>query len=101
MRKLLIQMSGCPGSGKSTIACAIGEKLPAVVLDHDVLKSALLENGVETEKAGGVSYGSLRAMAGSILRQGFSVVRSSVLLRSDFERRNRVGAAQRSRVSLH
>ena len=74
MPEFLIQMSGCPGSGKSTIARAIGRRIGAIVLDHDVLKSALLENGVETQKAGGVSYGSLRAMAGSILDQGFSVI---------------------------
>jgi len=74
MPEFLIQMSGCPGSGKSTIARAIGRRIGAIVLDHDVLKSALLKNGVETQKAGGASYGSLRALAGSILEQGFSVI---------------------------
>ena len=43
---LLVQMSGAPGAGKSTVAHAIGRRTGAVVLDHDVTKSALLEAGL-------------------------------------------------------
>jgi predicted kinase len=42
-RRMLIQMSGAPGSGKSTIARLLAQPLgQAVVVDHDVSKSALL-----------------------------------------------------------
>ena len=40
--QFLLQMSGVPGSGKSTIARAVGAHFSAVVLDHDDTKSALL-----------------------------------------------------------
>lgn len=38
-----LQMSGVPGSGKSTLTKAIQEKLNVVIVDHDVTKTALLE----------------------------------------------------------
>lgn len=74
---LLIQMSGCPGAGKSTVAREIGRRTGAVVLDHDILKSALLEDGVPWELAGRSSYQASRALAKSLLGQGLSVVLDS------------------------
>ena len=40
---MLIMMAGLPGSGKSTIACHLAERLPsiAVILDKDVIRAAL------------------------------------------------------------
>ena len=46
MNQVFIQMSGAPGSGKTTIANAISERIKAVIIDHDVTKSALLNAGV-------------------------------------------------------
>jgi predicted kinase len=34
-------MSGFPGSGKSTLAKQIAKRTNAVIIDHDVVKSAL------------------------------------------------------------
>lgn len=42
----LIQMSGIPGAGKSTIARSLGDRLHALVIDHDVLKSGLMSAGM-------------------------------------------------------
>jgi predicted kinase len=74
---LLIQMSGCPGAGKSTIARAIGRRTGAAVLDQDVIKSALLENGVPFDVAGKAAYETSHALARSLLGQGFSVILDS------------------------
>lgn len=74
---LLIQMSGCPGAGKSTVARAIGRPTGAVILDHDVLKSALLESGVGFDSAGKSSYQTAHALARSFLGQGLSVILDS------------------------
>jgi len=38
-----LQMSGFPGSGKSTLAKQISKLTNAVIVDHDVSKTALLE----------------------------------------------------------
>ena len=74
---LLVQMSGAPGAGKSTVAHAIGRRTGAVVLDHDVTKSALLEAGLAPGVAGRASYLTLRALVRSVLNQGISVVLDS------------------------
>jgi hypothetical protein len=41
----LLQMAGRPGSGKSSLARVVGRATSAVVLDEDVLKTALLNAG--------------------------------------------------------
>ncbi|MDP9374151.1 MAG: AAA family ATPase [Chloroflexota bacterium] len=74
---LLVQMSGAPGAGKSTVARAIGRRTGAAVLDHDVTKSALLEAGVAAAVAGQASYQMLLALGRSLLDQGISVVLDS------------------------
>jgi predicted kinase len=74
---LLVQMSGAPGAGKSTVARAIGRRTGAAVLDHDVVKSALLGAGVAATTAGQASYQTLLALARSLLDQGVSVVLDS------------------------
>ncbi len=43
---IFIQMSGVPGSGKSTLSKSISEYLDVVVVDHDVTKTALMEMSI-------------------------------------------------------
>ena len=38
---MLIAMAGLPGTGKSTLACLLADRLPAVILDKDVVRAAL------------------------------------------------------------
>lgn len=38
-----LQMSGFPGSGKSTLARFVAQHTGAVVIDHDIVKTALME----------------------------------------------------------
>ena len=38
---MVVIMAGLPGSGKSTVARALAERLPATVLDKDVIRAAL------------------------------------------------------------
>jgi predicted kinase len=42
MSPLLVAMAGLPGTGKSTLAAALAEALPAVVLDKDKLRAGLI-----------------------------------------------------------
>ncbi|HRW07371.1 MAG TPA: ATP-binding protein [Caldilineaceae bacterium] len=69
-----VQMSGAPGAGKTTVARAIGKATGAVVIDHDVTKSALLAADVPVDLAGRASYQVLNAMASHLLQQGHSVI---------------------------
>ena len=66
-------MSGAPGSGKSTIAAELCRRHQMVSIDHDVVKSALLETGSLAD-AGPASYQVLLALAESLLGQGHPVI---------------------------
>jgi predicted kinase len=72
--RLVVQMSGSPGAGKSTIARELVRRTGLVALDHDIVKSAVLDGGGTFAHAGPVSYGVLLAVAGDLLEQGFGVI---------------------------
>lgn len=74
MTLTLVQMHGHPGSGKSTLARALGKALPAVVIDKDVIASALIRHGVPFADAGAPSYQVMYAQAARFLSDGHSVV---------------------------
>jgi predicted kinase len=71
---LFVQMSGAPGAGKTTIANALAERIRAIVIDHDITKSALLDANVPVSIAGHASYMVLDAIARHLLKQGQSVI---------------------------
>src|SRR5262245_13950970 len=73
----LLQMAGAPGSGKSTLARSLARLRPAVVLDSDVIKSAVLDAGVAWSAAGPAAYEVLFALAAELLAQGTSVILDS------------------------
>ncbi|NKB66141.1 MAG: AAA family ATPase [Candidatus Latescibacteria bacterium] len=77
---VFIQMSGPPGSGKTTIATAIAQHIEAVVIDHDITKTALLDAEVPISVAGHASYSVLGAVAQHLLKQGYSVIHDSPCL---------------------
>ena len=56
-------MSGNPGSGRTTIARQVGVRYGAVVLHLDVVKTAVLEGGVDVDKSGRAAYAVLHALA--------------------------------------
>ncbi|GAA1678218.1 ATP-binding protein [Kribbella yunnanensis] len=70
----LLQMSGVPGSGKTTLAKEIARAVGAVRLDHDVVKSGLLEAGIAVEQSGPASYEVLYALARDALGGGSCVI---------------------------
>ena len=71
---MLVQLSGVPGSGKSTLARGLSATAGLVVLDTDVLKSALIDGGVAVAAAGRPAYLAALALAEDLLAQGRSVV---------------------------
>ncbi len=76
-RLFLLQMAGAPGTGKSALARMIGYSTKAVVLDKDVIKSALLDSGVPEEQAAPAAYEAFFALADHLLGQEISVVLDS------------------------
>ncbi|MGN7476347.1 AAA family ATPase [Solibacillus silvestris] len=79
-----VQMSGFPGSGKSTLALEIARRTDCIVIDHDIVKSALLnsvaETGIDGKLAGKISYDIDFSLVGFYLSQGRSVILDSPCL---------------------
>ena len=82
-----LQMSGFPGSGKSTLAQAISKEFKAIIVDHDIVKSALLESMAEhhldLSASGNIGYSIDWALADFYLSQGFPVILDSPCLYSE------------------
>ena len=72
--KFYIQMSGAPGAGKSTIAKLLSETIRADVVDHDLIKSQLLEDGMPFDEASKQTYSMQWIAAEQIMQKGFSVL---------------------------
>lgn len=65
--RLLVQMAGHGGSGKSTLARQIADRIGAVVIDLDTIKSALLESGATWGDASRASYAIIYALVDDVL----------------------------------
>lgn len=75
-------MSGFPGSGKSTLACEMARRTGAVIVDHDVSKTAVLETaqGLDAKLSGKISYNVDWAFIDFYLSQGKNVIFDSPCL---------------------
>lgn len=73
----LLQMSGVPGAGKSTVAGHVVEAFGAVALDYDVIKTAVLDSGADLDGSAKAAYEVMYALARQVLWQGHPVVMDS------------------------
>ncbi|MET1013636.1 MAG: AAA family ATPase [Paenisporosarcina sp.] len=76
-----LQMSGFPGAGKSTLAKQISKLTGAVIVDHDVVKSALLkslnDHSFDHQMAGKISYDIDWSLIDFYLSQGQNTILDS------------------------
>lgn len=79
-----VQMSGFPGSGKSTLSRQIANRTEAVIIDHDVVKSSLLHSlegvPIDAKLAGKISYNIDWSLIEFQLSQGNNVIFDSPCL---------------------
>ena len=71
--KLLIQMSGACGLGKSTTAKLLASKVDAYVVLHDTIKSVLLEENIPFGQASKITYRLDWSLAEDLVKQGRNV----------------------------
>ncbi|KAK0124043.1 hypothetical protein ONS95_009028 [Cadophora gregata] len=72
--KLFIQMSGAPGSGKSTMAKKLGCSVNGVIIDHDILRSSFLEANTPFDEAAKHAYQLQWILAQDFMKQGHSII---------------------------
>ncbi|KAK7961643.1 P-loop containing nucleoside triphosphate hydrolase protein [Apiospora aurea] len=79
-RKLLIQMSGAPGAGKSTMAMLLQRSISGLVIDHDIIRSTLLEDygNIPFDQVASSAYRLQWAMADQAAKQWLNVIIDSV-----------------------
>ena len=75
---LFIQMSGAPGSGKSTMARLLRQSFGGVVIDHDILRSSFIEANVPFDDAAKHAYQLQWTLAEDMMKQGLIVIMDSV-----------------------
>lgn len=79
-----VQMSGFPGSGKSTLSREIAKQFKAVIVDHDIVKSSLMESlfevPIDPKLAGKASYNIDWSLVEFFLSQGHNVILDSPCL---------------------
>ncbi|KAJ6260022.1 hypothetical protein Dda_5667 [Drechslerella dactyloides] len=71
-------MSGAPGSGKSTTAKSLAQSIVGtLVIDHDLLRSFFLENGLQFEQSAKLAYNLGWTLAEDMMKQGHNVIMDS------------------------
>ncbi|WP_454017505.1 AAA family ATPase [Azospirillum sp. Marseille-Q6669] len=75
---MLIVFGGLPGTGKTTIACALAQRLGAFYLRIDTIEQAIRATGGADDSIGPQGYVVAYAVAGDNLRLGATVVADSV-----------------------
>lgn len=67
-------MSGFPGSGKSILSREIAKRTGSIIIDHDIVKSALLDSidevTIDGKLAGKISYNIDWSLVNFHLSQG-------------------------------
>ena len=75
----LIIISGLPGSGKSTVAESLAQKLLVPLFSVDPIESAILKSGIERSfETGLAAYLVAQTLAGEQLKYGISVIIDAV-----------------------
>lgn len=79
-RKLFIQMAGAPGAGKSTTAMLLQRSIGGLVIDHDIIRSSLLEDYSDAafDQVAKSAYRLQWVMAEQAAKQGLNVIIDSV-----------------------
>jgi predicted kinase len=74
---MLVLMTGLPGTGKSAIAEAVAQVLPAAILSADPIDAAIARAGLD-DPEGIAGYEAMKALAEEHLRLGLHVVIDAV-----------------------
>jgi predicted kinase len=75
---VLIEFGGLPGTGKSTLARHLADRIGAVWLRVDEIENALRRNGLTPAQTGIAAYSVAHDVAAGHLRRGMTVIADAV-----------------------
>lgn len=75
---MLVQICGLPGTGKSTLASRIADRMPVVLLRIDAIEAAMRRNGLTPDQTGIAAYSVAHAVALPHLGREQTVVADAV-----------------------
>lgn len=75
---ILIEFSGLPGTGKSTLARQLALRTRAVLLRIDEIEAAMRRNNLTPEQTGVAAYSVAHDLAAGHLRRGLTVIADAV-----------------------
>ena len=78
---VFIILSGLPGTGKSTIARAVGRALPAIVVESDFVRKSLFPQPDYSAQESRFTHAVCRAVARQLLKKGYSVISDATNLK--------------------
>jgi predicted kinase len=81
IKPILIVMVGLPGTGKSTLARAIAQALPAAAVESDLVRKALFQSPSHSSQESLWVHRVARAVIERLLRRGISAVSDATNLR--------------------
>lgn len=70
----LLQMAGYPGSGKSNLAKEISKVTDAIIIDVDIIKTALIESGIDSNQIANAAYHSMFSLCEYYIGQNRDVI---------------------------
>lgn len=70
----LIQMAGFPGSGKSTLAKEIGKYFNVIIIDRDIIKTSMMDAGVDSDVLNHASYQTTFSLCNYFLSLGKNII---------------------------
>ena len=75
---MLVEFSGLPGTGKSTLAGWLARETGAVWLRIDEIENAMRRNGLTADQTGVTAYSVAHDVAAGHLRRGLTVIADAV-----------------------